>query len=159
MIKKSTLFLKISVIFIGIPVAIFCILGMIDFIKKGPINPDYALILYPMFISIYVSAIPFYYALYQTFKLLNYIDENKAFSEVSVFALRKIKSGAFIISLIFILVMPCFYLFAEKDDAPGVLLINLIIVFASLFIGFLTLILQRLLSEAITMKQENELTI
>ncbi|MDM5326781.1 helix-turn-helix domain-containing protein [Neobacillus sp. CF12] len=42
----------------------------------------------------YVSAIPFYFALYQAFTLLSYIDKNKAFSEISVKALKKIKNYA-----------------------------------------------------------------
>ena len=40
-------------------------------------------------IVMYVSAIPFYFALYQAFKLLSYIDKNQAFSQMSVKALKE----------------------------------------------------------------------
>ena len=50
--------------------------------------PDIAYIKYLVFINLYATAIPYYFALYQTFKLLNYIDKNNAFSELSVQALK-----------------------------------------------------------------------
>lgn len=107
----------------------------------------------------YISTIPFYFALYQAFKILCYIDQGKAFSELTVNALKKIKYCAFTISGLYVLVMPCFYYVAKLDDAPGVLLINWIIIFASLVIGFFGTVLQRLLKEAIEIKTENELTV
>jgi hypothetical protein len=53
--------------------------------------PDRAYIKYLIFMDLYAAAIPFYFALYQAFKLLSYIDGNKAFSELSVKALKNIK--------------------------------------------------------------------
>jgi hypothetical protein len=157
--RGTTLFLKIAVILIGIPVIVLGIVGMIMFLKEGPFNPKYALILYPFFFGIYLSAIPFYMALYQSFKLLNFIDHNQAFSDLSVIALKKIKYCSFAYSALYILIMPSFFFIAELDDAPGLILINWILVFASLVIGFFAAILQNLLKEAIEIKSENEFTV
>ena len=66
---KSTPILKISVFIMGIPVIFVCVLGIIEFISKGPFNPNYALILYPIFIVQYIAAIPFYFGLYQAYKI------------------------------------------------------------------------------------------
>jgi len=50
-------------------------------------------------IIMYAAAIPFYTALYQAFKLLNYIDKNQAFSQISVKALMNIKRCAITIQI------------------------------------------------------------
>jgi hypothetical protein len=156
--QGSTLFLKIAVFIIGTPVLALCIFGL-PWLANNPVNPDYAHILYPILIIMYVSVIPFFVALYQAFKLLSYIDKNKAFSEISVKALNKIKYCAITISGIYVVGMPFFYILAELDDAPGVILIGLVVIFASMVIAVFAAVLQRLLQEAIDIKSENDLTI
>ncbi|MFT8319891.1 MAG: DUF2975 domain-containing protein [Bacillus sp. (in: firmicutes)] len=158
--QVSTLFLKIAVFFIGIPILALCIflvpeLG--DLAEK--LLPEFASIKYLVAIIFYASAIVFYFALYQAIKMLSYIDKNKAFSELSVIALKKIKYCAIIISSLHVLVLPLFYLFADKDDAPGVIFIGLIVPFASIVIAVFAAVLQRLLQEAIDIKSENDLTV
>ena len=110
-------------------------------------------------LDFYAAAIPFYFALYQAFKLLNYIDRNDAFSDLSVNALKKIKNCAISISAIFVLGLPLFYLIAEVDDAPGIILMGLILIFASMVIAVFAAVLQKLLKEAIDIKSENDLIV
>ncbi|MEG6510294.1 DUF2975 domain-containing protein, partial [Desulforamulus ruminis] len=98
--KRETLFLKVVVFLIGIPVLALCLFGL-PWLANHPVNPDYAHMLYPTLIGIYATAIPYYFALYQAFKLLSYIDKNKAFSELSVKALKNIKYCAIIISSLY----------------------------------------------------------
>src|SRR5207237_10769636 len=45
----------------------------------------------PFLAYAYLASIPFFVALYQAFKVLGYIGENKAFSQATVKALRTIK--------------------------------------------------------------------
>jgi hypothetical protein len=97
--------------------------------------------------------------LYQAFNLLRYIDNNNAFSELSVIALKKIKYCAVTISGLHVLLLPILYLFADKDDAPGMIIVGLLIPFASLVIAFFAAVLQKLLQEAIDIKSENDLTV
>lgn len=158
--RGSTLFLKLAVFVIGAPVLAVCIY-MIPMIAKniaeGISGWDYVIL--GILIIMYVSAIPFYFALYQAFKLLSYIDKNEAFSELSVIALKKIKNCALTISGLYVVSLPLFYIFAELDDAPGVVIIGMILVFAPLVIAVFAAVLQRLLQEAITIKSENDLTV
>ncbi|RAK22273.1 Protein of unknown function (DUF2975) [Anoxybacillus vitaminiphilus] len=156
--QGSTLFLKIAVFIIGTPVLALCIFGL-PWLANNPVNPDYAHILYPILIIMYVSVIPFFVALYQAFKLLSYIDKNKAFSELSVKALKNIKYCAITISGLYVVGMPFFYILAELDDAPGVILIGMLFIFASMVIAVFAAVLQRLLQEAIDIKSENDLTV
>ncbi len=113
--QGSTLFLKTAVILMGIPVLAMCIF-LVPKIGNfaAELYPDIAYIKYLVFINLYATAIPYYFALYQTFKLLNYIDKNNAFSELSVKALKNIKYSALAISVLYVLGMPLFYLVAEE---------------------------------------------
>ncbi len=158
--QVSTLFLKIAVILIGIPVIALCIFVVPEIANFAvKLYPNLSYLKYLVFIDLYAGAIPFYFALVQAFKLLIYIDKNKAFSELSVGALKNIKSCAIAISAIITLGMPIYYLIAEKDDAPGIILIGLIIIFASMVIAVFAAVLQRLLQEAIDIKSENDLIV
>ena len=107
----------------------------------------------------YVSAIPFFIALYQALKLLGFIDKNIAFSELSVKALGHIKYCGVAISLLYIVGMPYIFYAADLDDAPGVVAITLVIIFASTVISVFAGVLQKLLQNVIVIKSENELTV
>ncbi|WP_274307107.1 DUF2975 domain-containing protein [Solibacillus daqui] len=161
--RGSTLFLKLAVIFIGIPILALCIfllpqIAMVAFeeAKKGS---ELAYVVFGILSIMYISTIPFYFALYQTLGILNYIDKNQAFSELSVSALKKIKNCAITISGLYMVGLPLVYIVAEWDDAPGLLLIGLVIVGASMAIAVFAAVLQKLLKDAIAIKTENDLTV
>ena len=154
--RYSTLFLKVAIMLMGIPVLALCIYGLPKLIH---INPDYAHSLYPIVIGMYLSAIPFYCALFQAYRLLSYIDKDNAFSQISVNALKKIKNCAISISALYVVILPFVYLLAEKDDDPGLILVGMIPIFASLVIAVFAAVLQRLLQDAIDIKSENDLTV
>ena len=136
---------------------IFMATMIVKNVAEGIVGWDYAVL--GMITIMYVAAIPFYIALYQAFKLLSYIDQNKAFSELSVMALKKIKNCAITISCLYVVGLPLFYIFAQLDDAPGVVIIGMMLVFAPLVIAVFAAVLQRLLQEAIYIKSENDLTV
>ena len=92
-------------------------------------------------------------------KLLNYIDKNKVFSDASIKALKNIKYSAIAISLLYAAGMPYILYVADKDDAPGVVLIGLVIIFASFVIATAAAVFQRLVQSAVEIKSENDLTV
>lgn len=158
--RGSTLFLKIAIILIGIPVlllGIFLVPKIANFAAE--LYPNIVYMKYLVSIDLYATAIPFYFALYQAFKLLGYIDINKAFSDLSVKVLRNIKYCAITISILYVVGLPLFYLVAEKDDAPGIIILGLVFIFASSVIATFAAVLQRLLKDAIDIKSDNDLTI
>ncbi len=55
--------------------------------------------------------------------------------------------------------LPLIYIIAEWDDAPGLILIGMVFVGASLVIAVFAAVLRRLLQEAIQIKSENDLTV
>jgi len=158
--RGTTLFLKIAVILIGIPVLAVCIFlvpKIGDF--AGELYPEIAYMKSLVLIDMYAAAIPFYFALHQAFTLLSYMDKNQAFSELSVKALKNIKYCAITISTLYLLGMPLYSLMARRMDPPIVTVTGGAIIFASLVVAVFTAVLQRLLQEAIHMKSENDLTI
>ncbi len=156
--RGTTLFLKLAVFIMGLPVLALGIFGLI-WLANNTANPQYAHILYPIIIGMYLSMIPYFIALYQSFKLLNYIDKGQSFSLISVKALQNIKFCALVISGLYVLILPFVYFVAELDDAPGLIIIGMVPIFAAMVIAVFAAVLQRLLQEAITIKSENDLTV
>lgn len=152
--KSSTLILRFVVYLIGLTVLALCIFALpagISFDKTGMYRP--------ILLGMYVPAIPFYFALFQALKLLSYIDNNKAFSELSVNALRHIKYCAILISVLYAAGMPYIYYVATQDDAPGVVALGFVIIFASFVIATAAAVSQRLFQNAVEIKSENDLTV
>lgn len=156
--KRETSFLKLVVILIGLPILGLCIYGL-PVIANEAVKHYPGYLLYPVLIGMYISAVPYFFALYQTLKLLGYIDRDKAFSELSVKALRNIKYCAVAISILYAGILPLVMIIAQKDDAPGLAAIGLVIVIASIVIAVFAAVLQKLLKHAIDIKSENDLTV
>lgn len=158
----STLFLRIAVILIGIPVLVVCVYLLPKIALKVFAQTSDTVLAYvvgAILIIMYLSAIPFYLALYQALKLLHYIDKNQAFSQISVIALKNIRSCAITISILYMAALPLFFIVAEWDDAPGVVFIGIIIVGASMITSVFSAVLKKLLQEVIEIKSENDLTV
>ena len=157
--RTSTTFLKIVIFLIALPV----LAGLLWFpqVEGRNANSDPISLYFndPFLAYVYLSFIPFFIALYQAFKLLGYIEKDKVFSEVSVKALRNIKYCIVAFIGFITLIMPWIMMFAEDDDAPGVVLIPLVIIFASAVIATAVAIAQRLLQKAVDLKSENDLTV
>lgn len=149
----STLMLRALIVLICL--AVLAVTGLsvygIAISETGPYSP--------ILLVAYLTLIPFFFAVYQIFKLLGYIDKNKAFSKLSVKALKFIKYSAGLISLMYAALLPYVYIVAEQDDAPGVILIGMFLVFAPFVVATAVAVFQKLLQSAIDIKSENDLTV
>ena len=158
--KRETIFLKLVIILMALPalaICIFVVPPLSGFV--GEILPKWAFLQYVFMITLYGSAIAYFAALYQTLKLLGYIDKGIAFSQRSVNALKNIKYCAITITVLFILNLPILLYTAEVDDAPGLGGLGMIITFGAIVIGVFAAVLQKLLQNAIDIKSENDLTV
>jgi hypothetical protein len=160
MSKVSTLFLRAAVVVLGV-IALGLGLIILSEIYKGFDKefPSIGYLKYPIIGILSAAFIPFFAALYQTMKLLTFIDTNKAFSSLSVTALRRIKYCGYVISGLFIILMPFVYMVAEVDDAPGLIIVGTVIAFAPMAIAVFAAVLEKLLQSAIAIKTENDLTV
>lgn len=156
--KKETLFLKLVIILIIISVITFLIYFTIPL--KNELSQSYEeRDFLPIFSVIYLSAVPFLYGLYQSFRLLTFVDRNKAFSTLAISSLKRIKLSSLAISAIFTIHLPFIFKIADMDDAPGLILIALIIIFATFVVATFAAVLQKILQNALEIKSENELTV
>lgn len=154
--RTSTYFLRSVIFLIGIAVLAICIFGLPVLIRsemQGGFDYGY------IFLGLYITAIPFFIALYQALRLLRYIDQNKAFSGLSVRALKNIKYCAISISTMFIIGQPYVFYVANRDDAPGLAMLGFVIIGASFVIAAFSGVLEKLLQNAIDIKSENDLTV
>jgi hypothetical protein len=151
--RGSTMILRFAVLSIGVVVLGLCI-GLVFLITDGDKNYRN-----PIWIGLYVTAVPFYVALYQTLKLLNYIDRNKAFSNLSVKALKNIKYCGLLIAGLFTAGSPYIFYVADRDDSPGLFGVGLVFIGASVSVAVFAAVLERLLQNAIAIKSENDLTV
>ena len=151
--RGSTLFLKVVIYLIGLAVLGLCaILGGVSISGNGGM-------FLPVVLVMLITAIPFFYALYQGLLLLGYIEKGTAFSELSVKAIQNIKNCAFTISVLYAAAMPYIIYVADKDDAPGAVMIGLVFIFAPLVTGVFAAVLEKLLRNAIDIQSENDLTV
>lgn len=113
----------------------------------------------PFIIYIYIGSIPFFVGLYQAFKLLNLIDNNRAFSQKAVNILKNMKLAS--VSLIgFIIVAELFIrFFAHGDDAAGPTMLGIFASFAFAVVATAAAVFQKLLQNAVDIKSENDLTV
>lgn len=114
----------------------------------------------PFLAYVYTASIAFFVALYQAFKLLGYIGQNKVFSLNSVKALRTIKYCA-IFLVGFIVGAEAYFFIVQrgKDDIAGGVFMGLLIIFGSGMVAIVAKMFERILQNAVDMKSENDLTV
>ncbi|HSX39218.1 MAG TPA: DUF2975 domain-containing protein [Candidatus Saccharimonadales bacterium] len=156
--RSSTLFLKIVLCLI----AIGTLMGLLWFPQTEGRAANLDLIsIYkdPFIIYIYIASIPFFVGLYQAFKLLNFIEANKAFSQGAVNTLKNMKFASF--SLIGFIALAEFYIrfFAHGDDPAGPTMLGFFMALAFGVIGTAAAVFQKLFQNAIDIKSENDLTV
>lgn len=158
--RGSTWFLRATVLLMGMMALLlaYIILPAIYDEWDGA-YPDFAYFKFPFMIGLALTAVPFFVALFQTLRLLNLVDRNKAFSTSSVTALGRIKYCAIAFGGLYAICLPLFYIMAQVEDAPGLMVIGLVMTFAPMVIAVFAAVLQRLLRSAIAIKSENELTV
>lgn len=113
----------------------------------------------PFLAYAYIASISFFVILYQAFKLLGNIRQNKVFSLNSVRALRIIKYCA-IVLIAFIAGAEAFFFIVQRgnEDIAGGVAMGLGLIFISLVIGSVAAVFEKVLQNAVDMKSENDLT-
>ncbi len=158
--RSSTMFLQTVIVLIGIGALAFLLWE--PHIEGRNANATAFQIYFndPFLAYVYLASTAFFTALYQAFKLLGYIGQNKVFSLDSVKALRMIKRCALVVvgfiagaeAYIFIVVR-------GTDDIAGGVVIGLVLIFLSVVIATAAAVFEKLLQSAVDLKSENDLTV
>ncbi|MCR8852461.1 DUF2975 domain-containing protein [Lysinibacillus sp. FSL R7-0073] len=159
--QGTTFFLKIVLILMAIPVCAVGIIWLPGMVQRdAAAHPETAYLSYLFFIYTYTLCIPYLMALYQAYRLLTNIDQNKAFSDSSVRVLKKIKQCAMTIVLFLLTgITLSMILFYGKEDMTGIIMMALISIFVSSTIAIFAAVLHRLLQKTVELQSENELTV
>lgn len=159
MIRSSTLFLRAAVLAVGLGVAT---LGVLFFPSLWHVHdefPAYMYAIYVVLITIYITTIPYFIGLFNAWGLLNLIDKNHAFTMDAVRKLKIMALSAAIISGLYGITLPFFYIWADGDDAPGLVVMGMILTGVPMVTAVAMSLLARLLADAIKIKDENDLTV
>lgn len=114
----------------------------------------------PFLAYVYVGSLPFFFGLYQAFKLLGFVGRGQACSPSSVTALRRIKYCAVAV-VCFIVGAEAFVILgsnADEDRAGGVAM-GVFAGFPCLIAATAAAVLERVLQNAVDLKSENDLTV
>ena len=157
--RSSTILLQVVVVLIGIGALAFMLWE--PHIEGRNVHVTLFQIYFndPFLVWAYTASISFFVALYQAFKLLGYIGQNKVFSLNSVRALRTIKYCA--ISLVGFIVPAEAYLFIVRpgDDIAGGVFMGILISFISIVVATAATVFEKVLQSAVELKSENDLTV
>lgn len=110
-------------------------------------------------ISLYLSAIASLLIIYYMYRMLGLVDSNTAFSAMSLVYVYTIFRLALIEFIVLTGTLPFAYFIADNDDAPGVMIIGLGMLFIPLAVATFVSIIEKLLKNAIELKLDSELTI
>lgn len=157
--KSSTVFLQVVIVFIGIVTLVIMIRFPLTEGRAANLDP-FSIYADPFLAYGYLASIAFFIALYQAFKLLGYIGQNKVFSLNSVKALRTIKYCAIILSILIVTAGLYIRIFhAKGDDPAGFLAMCIVTTFVSIVIATTATVFERTLQSAVDIKSENDLTV
>jgi DUF2975 family protein len=156
--RTSTIFLQIVIVLIGI--GALALMLWEPHIEGRNAHATLFEIYFkdPFLAYAYTASIPFFVALYQAFKVLGYVRQNKTFSQATVKALRTIKYCAIAI-IGFVAVSVIFMMFADKDDRPAGVFMRILIAFPSTVVATAAAMFERIFQNAVDIKSENDLTV
>jgi hypothetical protein len=111
----------------------------------------------PFLAYAYIASLSFFVALYQAFKVLGYVRQNKTFSQATVKALRTIKYCALAI-IVFVAVSVIFMIFGDRDDRPAGVFMRILITFPSIVVATAAAIFERKLENIANLTSKSGLT-
>ena len=156
--RRSTIFLQIVIVFIGVgALALMLWEPHVEGRNAHATLPE-VYFKDPFLAYVYTASIAFFMALYQAFKVLRYVRQNKTFSPETVKALRIIKYCAVAI-IGFVLASVVFMIAGDKDDRPAGVFMRILIAFPSIVVATAAAVSERILQNAVEIKSENDLTV
>ena len=156
--RGSTVFLQIVIVLIGIAALAFLLWEPHVEGRNAHATLFEMYFKDPFLAYMYVASIPFFMALYQAFKVLGYVRQDKTFSPATVKALRTIKYCALAI-VGFVAVGVVFMISGDKDDRPAGVFMRILIIFPSIVVATAAAVFERILQNAVDIKSENDLTV
>ncbi len=162
--KQGSIFIARGIVYLmGLAVIAVCVILLPELAREEAVANPHAGPAYPFLIGAWILSLPIFTALYQTLKLIGYIDSDTAFGERSVKALQTIRICAVVFSVLIAVAGTAVITIARMtdptEDVTPVVTIGFIFIFSSIVVATFAAVLARLLQQAIHMKSENDLTV
>jgi len=120
--KYSTLLLKVCFGFLSLPaIFIFCFLGY--HIIIGLIDGNPLWFLYIVYFLVMSAAVIFIFTLIPSFKVVTLYEKDQLFSQDAAKLMNLIMKRLGYITILFLIQLPFWYMIAQWDDAPGIIII------------------------------------
>ncbi|MDT2674814.1 DUF2975 domain-containing protein [Enterococcus dongliensis] len=153
--NKKVNFLNAALVLISLLVVFITVIFSIQFFSEE-IRPFFVSCL---FVSFIVSVLLGFRVLFLLAKILRYIKKSEAFSMKTLKVVSAIKKTILLISIAFLGILPFFYTVADRQDAPGILVIGFALVLLPFTAFIFSQIVEELFKNAAELKTDNELTI
>jgi hypothetical protein len=107
----------------------------------------------------YVGSLPFFFGVYQAFKLLGYVGQGQAFTPAAVKALRRIRYCALIVMGFIAGGEAYIILGVQGEDSAGAVAMGIIVSFICVVTATAAAMFERVVQSAVDLKLENDLTV
>ena len=151
--KRKVNLLKLALIIISFLVIFVTVIFTFQFSseRKDVINSL-------LYCAVFGSVVLGFRVLFLLNRILNFIKGAEAFSAKTLKVVSQIKKLILLVSIVFVGILP-FYRVADRQDAPGVMVIGLAFVSIPFTAFIFTQIVEELFKSATELKSDSELTI
>lgn len=152
--KRKVNLLKLALIIISFLVIFVTVIFTFQFSseRKDGINSL-------LYCAVFGSVVLGFRVLFLLNRILNFIKGAEAFSVKTLKVVSQIKKLILLVSIVFVGILPFFYRVADRQDAPGVMVIGLAFVSIPFTAFIFTQIVEELFKSATELKSDSELTI
>ena len=145
----KVLFLKSALFVLFVPVVVFYIAMtpvVIRNLTEGMNGYDWTM--FGIVTTLYLSSVVYAYVLIQGFRLLIQVEKKEVFTKPTLRYLVRVRVASIVVSGMYLVSLPWYFLWAQADDVPGVGLMALILLFAPLVFSVLVRVLEEQVEEA-----------
>lgn len=156
--KELSMWLKFLVTLAGIMGIVLCFWFAPVFGKMmAEKEPRLAYMFWPCLIYIWLACVPVYLALYEAWRIFTNIGDDRSFSTENVHRLKKITKLSILEVIMYFLA--AIVLLVVDMVSIQIFIVIFIILFASMFVSVCASVLSHLVSKAVELQNENDLTI
>lgn len=146
--EHSTLLLKVCFVFLSLPaIFIFCFIGYN--IIVGLIDGFPLWFLYPVYLLVMVAAVIFIFTLIPSFKVVVLYEKDMLFTHEAATLMNHIMKRLCYITVIFVIQLPFWFLIAQWDDAPGLIIVVGYVAGIAFTLALIALILRQIIMKGI----------
>ncbi len=156
--KELAKWLKLVVSFAALTGALLCFVVAPALGRDAVLmNPELDYMYWPCLIFIWITAVPFYFALYKGWLICREISKDNSFCQENAQRLKDISKLA--LSECILYLAGAIILFIRNLLHPSILLMTLFIIFVGISIAAVSAAISHLVEKASELKKENDLTI